>query len=123
MVEDGQERENYDRAVRGPLVYSPNSQRVTYLAVVFDFSGQRSAAVQWVESLPPNIREAIEQERAEIGMDREQVMAALGKPDHKVRERQRDGTETEEWIYGYPPAKTIFVRFAGDTVVRVTEYL
>ncbi len=94
-----------------------------YLAVLFDFSNQRSAAVQWVESLPSNIREAIEQERAEIGMDREQVIAALGKPDHKVRERQRDGTETEDWIYGYPPIKTIFVRFAGDTVVRVTEYL
>ena len=55
-------------------------------------------------------------------MDGEQVIAALGKAERKVRERQPDGTETEDWIYGQPPGKTIFVRFAHDKVIRVTQY-
>jgi hypothetical protein len=92
-----------------------------YLAVVFDFSGERSAAVQWVDSLPPNIRDAVEQKRAEVGMDRDEVLAALGRPDRKVREQEPDGTDTEDWIYGLPP-KTTFVRFAGDKVIRVSQY-
>ncbi len=91
-----------------------------YLSSVLDFSKQRSAAVQWAESQPPEIREAIAAKRAEVGMDSEQVIAALGKAERKVRERQPDGTETEDWIYGQPPGKTIFVRFAHDKVIRVT---
>jgi hypothetical protein len=39
-----------------------------------------------------------------------------------VRERDPDGTETEDWIYGNPPARTVFVTFTGDKVVRVKEY-
>jgi hypothetical protein len=47
-----------------------------YLSGVLDFSKQRSAAVQWAASQPPEIREAIAAKRAEVGMDQEQVMAA-----------------------------------------------
>jgi hypothetical protein len=94
----------------------------TYLGVVFDFSKQRSAAVQWADTLPPKVQEAISQKRAEVGMDRDEVLAALGRPDRKVREREPDGTDTEDWIYGHPPAKTIFVRFAGEQVSKVDQY-
>ncbi len=55
-------------------------------------------------------------------MDRDEILAAMGRPDRKVRERQEDGTETEDWIYGHPPARTIFVRFAGDKVTQVDQY-
>jgi hypothetical protein len=92
-----------------------------YLSEVFDFSNQRSAAVPWIETLPPNIREAVENKRAEVGMGREEVLAALGRPDRKVREREHDGTEIEDWIYGNPPTTT-FVRFSGEKVVKVTQY-
>jgi hypothetical protein len=98
------------------------AQLKNYLAVMFDFSKQRSAAVTWTESLPPHIREAIEKKQAEVGMDHEQVLAALGRPDRKVRERDEDGTETEDWIYGQPPTKTIFVRFTGEQVTKVSQY-
>jgi hypothetical protein len=94
----------------------------SYLARVLDFSKQRSAAVQWVDSLPPKVREAIAEKRADIGMDHDEVTAALGRPQRKVRERDTDGNDIEDWIYGTPPAKTTFVRFEGDKVVRVSEY-
>ena len=93
-----------------------------YLSGVLDFSKQRSASVQWVETLPPEIQKAIQEKRALVGMDREMVVAALGKPERKIRERDPDGVETEDWIYGQPPAKTVFVRFAGDKVISVKQY-
>ena len=96
-------------------------QLKAYLGRVLDFS-KRSAAVQYVDSLPPKFREAVAAKRAEVGMDHEAVTAALGRPERKVRERDADGNDVEDWIYGKPPAKTTFVRFQGDKVVRVTEY-
>jgi len=55
-------------------------------------------------------------------MDHDMVIAALGRPDHKVRERTEQGEETEDWIYGDPPSKTVFVTFLGDKVIRVKEF-
>jgi len=93
-----------------------------YLSVMLDFGNQHSAAVQWVETLRPAVQKAIADKRALPGMSRDEVIAALGKPDHKVRETQPDGTEVEDWIYGNPPGKTVFVSFDGDTVLRVEEF-
>jgi len=93
-----------------------------YLSSFLDFSKQHSAAVQWVESLPPDIQIAIKDRRPAVGMDREMVVAALGRPDRKVREKAPDGTETEDWIFGKPPAKTVFVKFEGDKVVQVQQF-
>src|SRR5712691_1257481 len=92
------------------------------LSGLLDFSKQRSAAVQWIDTLPPDIKKAIQEKRAIVGMDREMVVAAIGKPEHKVRERDDDGNEIEDWIYGKPPSKTIFVRFLGERVTSVKEY-
>jgi hypothetical protein len=50
------------------------------------------------------------------------VLAAMGRPERKVRERDADGNETEDWIYGTPPDKTVFVTFQGDKVVRVRQF-
>ena len=93
-----------------------------YLSAVLDFSKQRSAAVQWVDTLPPKVQEAIQQKRADVGMDHDEVLAALGRPDRKVRERDADGNDTEDWIYGRPPSKTVFVHFVGDKVAKVDRY-
>lgn len=92
------------------------------LGVFLDFSKQRSASVQWIETLPLEVQEAIKEKRAIVGMDREMVQAAMGKPDKKVRERDPDGLETEDWIYGHPPAKTVFVKFAGEKVISVKQF-
>jgi hypothetical protein len=92
------------------------------LSVVLDFSKQHSAAVNWIETLPPQYQEAIKDHKAVVGMDHEMVLAAMGRPDKKVRERNPDGNETEDWIYGTPPARTTFVTFLGESVIRVKEF-
>ena len=93
-----------------------------YLSPLLDFSKQHSAAVQWVETLPPEIKQAIQDKKAIVGMDHEMVLAAVGKPDRKVREKGPNGNEIEDWIYGKPPAKTVFISFEGDKVTRVQQF-
>jgi hypothetical protein len=105
-----------------PLPEMTPDELKLYLSSVLDFSNQRSAAVTWAESLPPEVREAIAEKRASVGMDQDQVVAALGRPERKVRERQPDGLEIEDWIYGQPPGKTIFVRFAHEKVISISQY-
>ncbi|HLV96446.1 MAG TPA: hypothetical protein VKS44_14740 [Candidatus Acidoferrales bacterium] len=91
------------------------------LSALLDFS-KHSAAVNWFDSLPPNIQQAIREHRALVGMDEEMVIAALGRADHKVRERNTQGEDTETWIYGTPPAKTVFVIFIHEKVSRVEVF-
>lgn len=105
-----------------PLPDMTPDQLKQFLSGMLDFSRQHSAAVQWVETLPPEFQQAIKDRKAAVGMSHDMVLAALGRPDHKVRSRDPDGTETEDWIYGQPPAKTVFVTFAGDKVIRVKQY-
>jgi hypothetical protein len=92
------------------------------LGSVLDFSHERSAAILWTQSLPPQMQKAIAEKRAVVGMTREMVEAAIGKPDKKVREKNADGEDTEDWIYGQPPAITLFVTFIGDKVSRVEQF-
>jgi hypothetical protein len=105
-----------------PLPDMTPDQLKEYLSGMLDFSKQHSAAVQWIDTLPPDIQKAIQEKRAAVGMDREMVMAAIGRPDQKVRERTPAGAETEDWIYGHPPAKTIFVKFEGEKVISVEQF-
>ncbi|MCW5976653.1 MAG: hypothetical protein KIT09_01180 [Bryobacteraceae bacterium] len=90
-----------------------------YLTPILDFE-KRSATEQYVKSLPAPIQAAIEEKRATEGMDRDMVLIALGKPNHKVRET-KDGVEVEDWVYGKPPGKVTFVTFQGDKVVTIRE--
>jgi hypothetical protein len=92
------------------------------LTPFLDFAKQRSASVHWVDTLPPETKKAIQERRPAVGMDREEVVAAIGKPEHKVRERDSEGNEIEDWIYGQPPSKTVFVRFMGDRVTSIKQY-
>jgi hypothetical protein len=92
------------------------------LSPFLDFAKQRSASLVWIDTLPPEMKKAIQERRALVGMDREEVVAAIGKPDHKVRERDDQGNDIEDWIYGQPPSKTVFVRFNGDRVTNIRQY-
>jgi hypothetical protein len=92
------------------------------LSPMLDFSKQHSAAVNWVDTLPKAFQDAIKDHRAVEGMDHEMVLAAMGRPDKKVRERDDSGRETEDWIYGAPPTRTMFVTFSGDKVIRVEQF-
>ena len=92
------------------------------LSPFLDFAKQRSASVQWFDTLPIDIKKAIQERTARVGMDREMVVAAIGKPAHKVRERDSEGNEIEDWIYGTPPDRTVFVRFTGDKVTSIKQF-
>ncbi|HEY6946863.1 MAG TPA: hypothetical protein VI431_17120 [Candidatus Acidoferrum sp.] len=92
------------------------------LSPFLNFQNERSASVQWIDTLPPEMKKAIQERRPIVGMDREEVVAAMGKPDHKVRERDSNGNDIEDWIYGQPPSKTVFVRFTGDHVTKIEQF-
>ncbi len=90
------------------------------LAPVLDFS-KRSATENYFDTLPPEIQEAIKAKRAEVGMTRDQVEMAIGRPRDRIRESV-DGEELEDWIYGMPPGKITFVTFAGNKVTKVADH-
>jgi hypothetical protein len=106
----------------GPLPDMSPDDLKKLLAPFLNFEKQRSASVQWVDTLPPEMKKAIQERTPVVGMDREEVVAAIGKPDHKVRERDAEGYDIEDWIYGQPPSKTVFVRFTGPRVTSVKQF-
>jgi len=86
---------------------------------VLDFE-KDSATESHIENLPEPIKEAIRQQKAIVGMTRDQVLIAVGRPLRKSRET-KDGKEIEDWLYGEPPGRVTFVTFTGDKVIRVKE--
>jgi hypothetical protein len=89
------------------------------LAPVLDFE-KHSATEHYVETLPPEIKKAVAEKKAIEGMDRDQVLLAMGRPVRKTRET-KDGVDFEDWIYGQPPGKVTFVTFQGQKVVKVKD--
>ncbi len=87
------------------------------LRPVFDFDS-KSALDAYLETVPPKVKEAIKNHQVLVGMNREMVIFAKGRPPKKTREKDGE-TEFEEWIYGEPPQDVDFVRFVGDEVARV----
>lgn len=90
------------------------------LAPLLDFN-QSSATENYVEKLPEPVQKAIKANKVIEGMNRDEVLLAMGKPRHKERNVTKDGTETEDWVYGDPPGKITFVTFADSKVIQVKE--
>jgi hypothetical protein len=90
------------------------------LSPVLDFS-KKSATKSFIESIPDEFKEAVKNKQAVVGMDRDLVLATLGRPLRKVREKKGDDL-TEDWIYGERPLKVTFVTFVKGKVVSVKEY-
>jgi outer membrane protein assembly factor BamE (lipoprotein component of BamABCDE complex) len=63
---------------------------------------------------------AIAEKKPIEGMDRDQVLLAMGRPLRKSRE-SKDGVDYEDWIYGQPPGRVTFVTFSGPKVVKIKE--
>jgi hypothetical protein len=80
----------------------------------------KTPAQAYVDTLPPQLKEAILKHHVLVGMNPEMVKYAMGPPDSKSREREGD-MPFEEWIYGQPPKDIEFVRFNGNRVIRVEE--
>jgi len=104
-----------------PLEPMKASEIKKMLASVLDFE-KRSATVLYAEVLTPEVQKAIAGKKVIEGMDRDQVLLAMGHPDHKSRET-KDGVELEDWVFGQPPGKITFVTFNGSKVIKVkVEY-
>jgi hypothetical protein len=101
-----------------PSVKSAELRRM--LAPVLDFE-KHSASQQYVDTLPEPVKKAIKEQHAIVGMDRDQVLLAMGRPVNKSRETTTDGDEVEDWVYGQPPGKMTFVRFIEGKVTATHE--
>lgn len=89
------------------------------LAAVLDFE-KRTATELYAAVLPPEVQTAIHDKKVIEGMDRDQVLLSLGRPNHKSRE-VKDGIELEDWVFGQPPGRITFVTFNGSKVIKVKE--
>jgi hypothetical protein len=87
------------------------------LRPVFDFDA-KSPMEAYLETVSPQVKDAIKNHHVLVGMNHEMVIYAKGRPPKKVRETANE-VEYEEWIYGEPPQDVDFVRFVDDEVVRV----
>jgi hypothetical protein len=87
------------------------------LRPVFDFDS-KSPLEAYLETVSPKIKEAIQNHHVLVGMNRDMVIYAKGRPPKKLREHENE-VEYEEWIYGEPPKDVEFIRFVGDEVARV----
>jgi hypothetical protein len=90
------------------------------LAPILDFE-RRTATALYVDTLTPEMKQAVQEKRVIVGMTREQVILAVGRPAHKSRETNKDGVEEEDWVYGTPPGKITFVTFVGEKVTKVKD--
>ncbi len=118
----------------------PNAQKGSYIDLAFDkyvpeMTGDqireqlsplldfhaKSAAEAFLETVPPKVKEAIKNHEVLVGMNREMVGYAKGRPLQKIREKDEQGKDYEDWMYGQPPQEVNFIRFVGDEVVRVEQ--
>jgi hypothetical protein len=74
-----------------------------------------------VDTLPEPVKKAIKEKTAIVGMDKDQVLTSMGRPNNKSRETNADGDELEDWVYGNPPGKMTFVRFKEGKVSEVRD--
>lgn len=88
------------------------------LAPVFDFKALTQVEA-YEKTLPPKVQNAIKNHEVLVGMDRDMVVYAKGRPQQRIRDTDDKGVDYEEWIYGAPPEEVQFVRFEGRFVTRL----
>ncbi len=98
-----------------PEVSAPEVKAL--LEPIVDF-GAKTSEVAYAETLPTPVRSAIESHEVLVGMNHRMVLAALGEPEHKLREGTGEN-KYEEWIYGHQPQTIRFIRFEGDRVSQI----
>ena len=124
LAGDGQVGER-PTGTRITLLFEGRTPRVSAAEVkallepLLDF-GLKSGEQAYADTLPDPIRNAISEHEVLVGMNRRMVLASLGPPESKLRERateSNDGEVFEEWVYGKTPQTIRFVRFHADRVV------
>ena len=103
----------------GPIGEVTSAEIKKMLQPILDFE-KETVTENYVDTLPEPIKIAVKSKKVIEGMNRDQVILAVGRPVHKSRE-SKEGAELEDWIYGEPPGRVMFVTFAADKVVKVKE--
>jgi hypothetical protein len=98
-----------------PEVSAPEVKAL--LEPIIDF-GAKTGETAYAETLPTPLKASIESHDVLVGMNHRMVLAALGEPEHKLREGSGD-RKYEEWIFGHQPGTVRFVRFEGDRVTQI----
>jgi len=93
----------------------------TMLNPVLDFSKQ-SLLRTGIEALPPEFQEAVKAKEARVGMDSNTVLLALGQPNKRIRDKNDQGEEKEDWLYVGRGQRQTFVTFEKDIVVSIRKY-
>jgi hypothetical protein len=88
------------------------------LAPVIDFKALTPAEA-YQKTLSPKVQAAIKDHQVLVGMDKEMVTYSKGRPQQRIRDKDAQGQDYEEWIYGTPPEEVDFVRFKGNEVARL----
>jgi hypothetical protein len=83
---------------------------------ILDFNS-RDVVKTGLEALPPEFQEAVKAKEARIGMDKNTVLMALGRPNDKSWEKG-----IEDWIYYGRGTRVTFVKFEDNVVVSVKEH-
>ena len=103
----------------GPTPRVTAAELKALLEPLLDF-GLKSGEQAYADTLPAPIKKAIDEHQILVGMNKRMVLAAMGQPESKLRERAADsatGEVFEEWVYGHTPQTIRFVRFRGDRVI------
>lgn len=105
----------------GPVPDLSAPEVKSLLAPVIDFS-VKTTEQAYANTLPPLVKQAVDVHEVLVGMNHRMVLAAMGEPESKIREKQGgdpSGATYEEWIYGHEPQTIHFVKFVGDRVTVV----
>src|SRR5260370_1492020 len=62
------------------------------LSPFLNFAKERSAPVQWFDTLPPEMTNAIQDRNPVVGADPEEFVPAIAKPNHNVPHRHSSHT-------------------------------
>jgi hypothetical protein len=102
-------------AKKVPSDLTPDQLR-QLLDPILDFSSPKIVKTG-LESLPVEFQEAVKAKEARIGMDKNTVIMALGRPNQRVREK-----DVEDWIYYGRGNRVTFVKFEENVVVAIQEH-
>lgn len=105
----------------GPVPDISAPEVKSLLAPIIDF-GVKTTEQAYASTLPPLVKQAVDVHEVLVGMNHRMVLAALGEPESKVREKSSgnpNGATYEEWIYGHQPQTIHFIKFSGDRVTEV----
>jgi hypothetical protein len=86
---------------------------------ILDFN-KRTFLKTGIEALPVEFQEAVKAKEARIGMDRNTVMMAVGRPDKKFRDPSKPNYE--QWLYYLRGLRALFVTFEDNAVVEIKQF-